>query len=223
MPVMLKFIRNLRHSLVLKLIVSVGIIMLLIISTWAYFSIEYQKERLYKGIVSETERLGNTIKLGAHYAMMINSRDDINQIIMNIGRQRGIEDIRIYNKQGEVKFSNRPLEVNRMANIKSEICSICHRTDPPLWNIGIEERTRIFNSPQGYRLLGIVSPILNEPGCSSSDCHFHPQGVKILGALDVVISLKDTDKEILFQEKGIIGLAAMAFLVTSVFILFLVK
>ena len=126
-----KFIRDIRHSLVSKLIISVGIIMLLVISTWAYFSIAYQKERLHKGIVSETERLGNTIILGAHYAMMINSRDDINQIIKNIGRQKGIENIRIYNKQGEIKFSNRPSEVEQTTNIKSEACDICHRTDPP--------------------------------------------------------------------------------------------
>jgi histidine kinase len=46
----------------------------------------------------------------------------------------------------------------------------------------------------------------------------HPVGKKILGALDVVVSLEETDKEILFLQKGIIGLAAMAFLVTSVII-----
>jgi histidine kinase len=202
-----------------KLIISVGIILLLIISTWAYFSIKYQKDRLHKDIVGETERLGNTIKLGAHYAMMLNARDDINQIIMNIGKQEGIENIRIYNKQGEIKFSNRPSEVDQTSNIKSEACDVCHRSDPPLANISLEERTRIFDSPQGYRMLGIISPIHNEPGCSSNECHFHPQGKKVLGALDVVISLEDTDKEIFFQQKGIIGLATVAFLVTSAIIL----
>ena len=61
---MLKSIRYLRHSLGTKLIVGVGIILLVLFSTWAYFSIRYQKERLRKDIVAETERLGNTIKLG---------------------------------------------------------------------------------------------------------------------------------------------------------------
>ena len=116
---MLKFVRYLQHSLVTKLIVGVGIILLVLISTWAYFSIRYQKERLREDIVAETERLGNTIKLGAHYAMMLNSRDDINQIIMNISKQEGIESIRIYNKQGEIKFSNHPAEVDRINNIQS--------------------------------------------------------------------------------------------------------
>ena len=219
---MLKFARYLRHSLVTKLIVGVGIILLVLISTWAYFSIRYQKERLRKDIVAETERLGNTIKLGAHYAMMHNSRDDINQIIMNISNQEGIESLRIYNKQGEIKFSNHPSEIDQTGNIQSEACIICHRADPPLINCGLEERTRIIVSPRGYRLLGVISPIPNQPGCSTKDCHFHSPEKKILGALDIVISLAKSDKEILFMEKGIIGLAAMAFLVISAIILVLV-
>ena len=51
------------------------------ISTWSYFSIAYQKTYLQDEVVSQTERLGNTIKLGTHYSMMLNSRDDINQIL----------------------------------------------------------------------------------------------------------------------------------------------
>ncbi len=219
---MLKSARYLRHSLVTKLIVGVGIILLVLFSTWAYFSIRYQKERLRKDIVAETERLGNTIKLGAHYAMMHNSRDDINQIILNISTQEGIERIRIYNKQGKIKFSNHPAEIGQVSRIQSEACNICHRANPPLTNCGLEERSRIIASPQGYRLLRIVSPIPNQPGCSTNNCHFHSSEKKILGTLDIVISLEESDKEILFMEKSIIGLAAMAFVVISAIILVLV-
>ena len=68
-------------------------------------------------IVSGTDRLTNTIRLGTHYAMMLNSRDDINQIINNISRQKEIETIRIYNKEGQIKFSNQPSEVETTTNI----------------------------------------------------------------------------------------------------------
>jgi histidine kinase len=114
--------------------------------------------------------------------MMLNSRDDINQIITNISKQRGIENIRIYNKQGQIKFSNRPAEVDATTNIKAEACDICHRTEPPLVELGLQERIRLFDSDQGYRLLGIISPIFNEPGCATDACHVHPEGKKVLGA-----------------------------------------
>jgi histidine kinase len=215
---MFKLIQNIRHRLASKLILTVGLTLLVIISTWAYFNTNYQEKKLMENIVAGTDRLTNTIRLGTHYAMMLNSRTDINQIINNIGRQKEIESIRIYNKDGEIKYSNRPAEVDTTTNIKDEACYICHRTDPPQSELGLEERIRIFTSSQGYRLLGIISPICNEPGCSTDACHTHPEGKKILGALDVVVSLADTDKEILTAEKGIIGLAGIVFLVTSTII-----
>ncbi|MGD8519540.1 MAG: PAS domain S-box protein [Desulfobacterales bacterium] len=215
---MFKLIRNIRRRLVTKLIITVGLTLLITISTWAYFNISYQEKKLMENIVVGTDRLTNTIKLGAHYAMMLNSRDDINQIINNIGKQKEIETIRIYNKEGQIKFSNQPSELETTTNIKDEACYICHRTDPPQSELGLTERTRIFASPRGYRLLGIISPICNEPGCSTDACHVHPQDKKILGALDVVVSLEDTDKEIFMAEKGVIGLAGGIFLVTSAII-----
>ncbi len=219
---MFKIIKYLRQRLVTKLIVMVGLTLLLSISTWAYFNINYQKDKLMDDVVLGTDRLSNTIKLGTHYAMMHNSRDDINQIINNIARQQEISNIRIYNKEGEIKYTNQPTEVDTKTNIKAEACFICHRTDPPVTDLNVKERIRIFDSGQGNRFLGIISPICNEPGCSTDACHIHPEDKKILGALDVVISLKQTDDEILLAEKGVTGLAMVLFLLTSTIIFILV-
>src|SRR5512138_255867 len=119
------------HSLISRLILLVGFILFVTIFTWAYFNIEYQKQNAISGIVQEVDRLGTTIKLGTHYAMMLNSREDINEIIKNIGRQEGVVNIRIFNKWGQIKFSNIPDEVEQTTNIKAEACIICHRGDPP--------------------------------------------------------------------------------------------
>ncbi len=201
-------------SLSMKLILSVGLTFLLCIFIWASLNIKHQKEKMMKDIMANTDRLGNTIRLGAHYAMMLNSRDDINQIIKNVGRQKEIETIRIYNKEGRIKFSNQPEEVDKSTNIRDEACSVCHYTEPPLTRLSLEEKTRIFQSDEGHRLLGTISPIYSEPGCSG-DCHFHKEGEIVLGALDLVVSLKETDKAILRFEQGVIVFAAILFFVTS--------
>jgi len=208
----------LRLNLVSKLILSVGLTLLLSISIWAYFNIKYQTQKIMKDVMIATDRLSNTIILGAHYAMMLNSREDINNIINNISKQKEIDTIRIYNKKGQVKFSNRSSEINLTTNIKAEACDVCHREEPPLAHLELSQKARIFSSPNGHRLLGIISPIRNESGCSSDSCHVHPKGKKILGALDVVVSLEQTDKDIAFLKNGIIGLAVFAFLVTSAII-----
>ena len=215
---LIRSIIHLRHRLASKLIFIVGATLLITIASWSYFNMKYQKKTLIENVVASTDRLTTTIRLGTHYAMMINSRDDINQIINNIAKVRGIQNIRIYNKEGQIKFSNRPAEVDTRTNIRAEACYICHRTEPPQVDIGMEERTRIFASREGYRLLGIISPIGNEPGCSSGACHVHPEGKKILGALDVVVSLEDIDHEIRLAETAAIGFTGVVFMVPSAII-----
>ena len=215
---LIRSIIHLRHRLASKLIFIVGATLLITIASWSYFNMKYQKKTLIENVVASTDRLTTTIRLGTHYAMMINSRDDINQIINNIAKVRGIQNIRIYNKEGQIKFSNRPAEVDTRTNIRAEACYICHRTEPPQVDIGMEERTRIFASREGYRLLGIISPIGNEPGCSSDACHVHPEGKKILGALDVVVSLEDIDHEIRLAETAAIGFTGVVFMIPSAII-----
>ena len=204
-----------RYNLVIKLITAVGATLLLSISIWAVFNVRHTKNMLMASNLEGADRLTNTIRLGTHFAMMLNSRDDINQIIKNISRQPEIETIRIYNKSGEIKFSNDHTEVGRFTNIKDEACYICHRTEPPQTALILSQRSRIFESKAGDRYLGIISPIYNEPGCATGDCHVHPENKHVLGALDVVMSLKTTDAQIQKLQRGVIFMAGFTFLTTS--------
>jgi histidine kinase len=215
---MFRFVKGLRNSLVSKLILAVGMTFLISMSAWAFFNIRYQEKRAMEDILEGADRLANTILLGTHYAMMINSRDDINQIVTNIGKQREIENLRIYDKAGHIQYSHDAAEVGQKTNIKAEACDICHRSEPPTVELALSERTRIFDSQKAYRLLGIITPIYNEPGCSTDPCHFHPEDKKILGALDMVVSLEATDREILLFEKWLGAFGIFMFVVTSAII-----
>ena len=209
---MLQKLPYIRRGLTRRLILWVGLILLGSISIWAYANIKYHKKNATDHMIEETDRLSNTIKLGTHYAMTLNSRDDINQIIGNIGKLQQIQSIRIFNKEGQIKFSNVKEEVETAPGIGAAACSVCHRAEPPLETTALSERTRVFDSPEGSRLLGIASPIYNEPGCSTGTCHYHPADKKVLGALDVVVSLDQTDRKIVAHERGIIALAGTTFL-----------
>ena len=207
-----------RTSLITSLILAVGITLLVCIAAWAFFSIRYQKQRMLGEILMQTERLSNTIKLGTHYAMMLNSGEDIDRIIRNISRQKEIEFIRIYNKEGLVRFSNRETEIGRRTTIDSEACRICHHQEPPPTELPLNTRVRMLpTDASGRRMMGLISPIMNEPGCTGS-CHVHPSDISVLGLLDVVVSLNETDAEIGVVQNGIIGLAVLIFLFTSVMI-----
>ena len=214
---MLKYIESLRHSLAYKLIFAVGLTLLLSISFLFFFIIKYEKKKALNDKAAEVCRLSETIQQGAHYAMMLNSQCDLKQIVHNISKQSEIEYVRIFNNAGEIRFSNIHDEIGNKTDIKAEACGICHRTDPPLQSNAPEHKNRIFTSPNGYRLMGITSHIYNEAGCTG-ECHVHPPDEKVLGAIDVVVSLQNTDKQILFFEKGLIIFAILIFLVIATII-----
>ena len=130
-----------KQSIAYKLILAVGLTLLAMVLVWAWFVIKYEKKKAIQTVTAEASRLSNTILLGTHYAMMLNSRNDINQIIRNIASLQEIENIRIYNKDGEVHFSNVKEEVSTSTNIKAEACYVCHRADPPLETLELNQRT----------------------------------------------------------------------------------
>jgi histidine kinase len=210
-----------RHSLVLKIIVSVGMILLLAFSGWAFFNLRHYRAKVMSDIVADCDRLSKAILLGTHYAMMFNSRDDIDQIIGNLGRLEGLEHVRIYNKAGQIKFSNVKQEHGWTTGIETQACIICHRSKPPLDYIQLNGRKRIITHDTGGRSLGVISAIYNEPGCSAGDCHAHPEGKKILGALDVVISLSQADVQIRGFQRRLVLFALMVFAATSAIIIYL--
>ena len=207
------------ESLLLKLLASVGLMLLLSLGVWGFFNFRYMQHKLVGNITAGTQRLSNTIRLGTHYSMMLNSRDDIKQIINNISKQHDIVNIRIYNKQGEIKFSNQDAEIDTVTNIKDEACYICHRSDPPVHQVSLAETVRTFRSESGYRLMGVISPVYNEPGCSTDACHIHPPDKKVLGAIDLVVSLEEADLELARYERNLVALAVFIFLATSAMIL----
>ena len=217
------FLYRIKHSLVFKIILVLGCVSLVAISIWAFFSIRHQHKYLLNDSLKDADRISRTIKLGTHYAMMLNSRDDINQIIQNVAKQKDIENIRIYNKKGYVKFSNVETEVNKVEHLDSEACNVCHLQEPPLVELTLEQRKRIFTTKNDEPRLGIITPIYNEPGCSEK-CHFHNRDDEVLGALDVVVSLEETHAEIQNYENSIYLLAGVIFIVPSIFIfLFIYK
>lgn len=107
-------------SLAAKVVAASGAALFLGVLVLSLGSIRYQREHLHDELAAGGDRLGTTIRLGARFAMMLNARDEINQIISDVARQKDIVSIRIYNKEGVIKFSGDPDEVERRTNIRDE-------------------------------------------------------------------------------------------------------
>ncbi len=219
---------SLRHSLMLKLLLTVGLSVFVCLVVWGYLNIRTHEKTVQSHLVHQADRLSTTIKLGAHYAMLINSREDLAQIVSNTARQDFIQSVRIYNKDGAIKFSNDPREVDTVVEDMAQhpACSVCHQTEPPRTSLRREERLRFFKE-DGERFVGVMTPIMNESSCVGPPCHFHPKDSQVLGLLDVVVSMRETEETVAgFTMKtvafAVVAMGILALAITA-FVVFYVK
>ena len=207
-----------------RLIFAVAFTSLVIIGIFAFFNVKAQSNSLTAEVERHANQLSETVVSSTRFDMMLNQRDRIQQIISSIGNQPHIRDVRILNKIGEIIYSSNPDNMNKMVDKNAESCYACHAEDKPLEQISITERTRIFQTHlDSSRVLGIITPIYNEKSCWTAECHAHPKDQKVLGVLDVSISLAEVDKVILRTEIEIVIFAIVAVLVVGLIIGLFIK
>ena len=112
-------------------------------------------------------------------------------------------------------FSSDKGEIGTALDIRGEACYACHAEGSPLEKLDIQARARIFPASDGTRVLGIINPIPNEASCSTAACHAHSPTQRILGVLDVNVSMAEADTEIARSRAMMGALAVMAFLASS--------
>jgi two-component system NtrC family sensor kinase len=204
-----------KKSIGAKLILVVGFILLLSIGIFAYVNIASQKKQLTGEVMRGAIRISETIRRSTRNDMLRNLREDLHQMIETIGQQEGLEKIRVFNKDGQIMFSSDKIEIGEMVDKKAEACYACHSAEKPLERLDTPDRSRIFKIKERHRVLGVISAIYNEPDCYTPDCHAHPPEQKVLGVLDIGMSLADVDQEIKGAQNKMIIFAIIAFLVIS--------
>lgn len=129
--------------------------------------------------------LTETIYGALHTSMLANDREGMHATVRAIGEKSPAVSVRIFNKEGDIVFSSRAGEVGRRLPPGAEGCVQCHREGRPA--AVAADVTRAF-ARDGRQVLGIIKPIPNEPACAAS-CHAHPARKRLLGMLDVTITL----------------------------------
>lgn len=205
------------NTLAFKLIISLFILFLIIFSVITYVNIQKNKEHIMDIVEKNIIRTGDIIKRSTHYSMLLNRREDVHQIIKTIGNEPEVERINVYNKQGIISFSDDSLLLNKKVDMTSAECAPCHSIENPKLYLEIEERTRTFTNSNGDKVIGLIIPIENEPNCSNAACHAHPEEQKLLGVIDVQMSLKSVENKIEQNKKTQIINSVIVALVISLF------
>jgi two-component system NtrC family sensor kinase len=191
-------------------IVSLAAVSALTIGVMAVLVIRTHRDALTRQIERGADQLCETISSSTYYDMLENRRDDLHQQIALIGRQKGIERVRVFSRIGTITFSSDEKEIGRSVDKKAEACFACHAADRPLEKLSTRARSRIYRGADGQRVLGMIRPIANRPGCWTPACHAHRPDEAVLGVLDVNLSLAEVDRQIAGDQRQMLWLAALA-------------
>jgi two-component system, NtrC family, sensor kinase len=206
-----------------KLIIAVSGVAALALASISYVLVSTQQEALLRRVENAAGQLSDTIKGSTKYYMLRNDRDDLHRVVDTVAQQAGIEKIRIFNKEGEIQFSSSREEMHTVVDQKAEACYVCHAANKPMEHLSSSQRTRIFADKQGVRNFGIINPIYNEPRCSTAECHEHSPEQKVLGVLDITMSLADVDQQIRTGRNKMAGLTVALIALLAVLLWFLVQ
>ena len=146
-------------------------------------------------VLAGADQLSRAIVNATWRTMLANQRQEVYEAMRVVGREPGIEAIRLINKGGLVTFSTGGDTGSVLAK-GEDACRFCHEAAAPLVRVGLPARSRVVRGPDGHRRIGVVTPIYNDTSCSGAACHRHPATAPVLGVLDVVVSLDRVDREI---------------------------
>jgi two-component system, NtrC family, sensor kinase len=158
-------------------------------------SLRSQQAYLTTEVVRGAAQFSDTIKATTYHFMLSDERMSAYRTMEMIGQLQGIEQVRMLNKEGRVTFSTDKKEIGRLVDKSAEACYACHAAGQPLVRLNVPSRSRIFTR-NGHRVLGMITPIYNETSCSTAACHEHPDDRKVLGVVDISMSLEVEDKAV---------------------------
>ncbi|TAK66115.1 MAG: HAMP domain-containing protein [Betaproteobacteria bacterium] len=183
--------RTLKFKVVLYLALALTLAMLV----FTLLVVRHQRDEMLREAVSHVAQISEVIKKSTRFAMLTNQPNYVDRIIRDVGNQGSIEKVRILSKDGSIIHSSYLPEIGFKVDRKAEACVLCHLSEASLEQVPQSQRSRIFATPEGRRMLGSMDVIRNEPSCYTANCHQHSKSMSVLGVLDIVYSLDDIDRK----------------------------
>jgi two-component system NtrC family sensor kinase len=175
----------------------------------------------HETMIAGADQLSRSLVSATWHAMLADDRQAAYDTMRRVAEQQEISRIRIYNKEGRIMFST-AAEAGALVDKNAEACVLCHASAQPLVRVETPSRARIFAAPDGRRRLAMITPIYNEPSCTSAACHAHPSRQAVLGVLDVALDLGAVDRRVRETRSRILLSTALEVGLISVFLVIFV-
>jgi two-component system NtrC family sensor kinase len=203
------------HSVSGKLIFLLVASLTVVFGLLGYLNVRLHRQHLEQSTLASAERVSDVIKRSATYYMLRNDREGLYHVMQTIADEPGMVRVRIFDPDGRISYSTDPGEVSHIVDKGAEACYGCHSQSQPLSRLNRPDRFRIYRTAGRERVLGIITPIENQPACSNAACHAHPASQQILGVLDTNISLARADTQLAEGSRGMVAYTVFAMLAIS--------
>lgn len=167
------------------------LVMAVLLISFTWLSVHWQKSWVLDEVQHGLQLASDMLQSALRDGMMLNRRDQILGTLERVSRDTRISEIRIINHRGQVRLSTRPEEIGRQLDMRARACEICHtgsRQDVPGGTLVPVTRTSLEG-----KTMRAFAPILAEPGCVTSTCHAQEAGAKVLGVIDLGLSLREVE------------------------------
>src|SRR5271157_1429054 len=208
--------KRLTKSISAKLIGSLLALMVAVFGLLGYLNIQLHRQDLESATLASAERVSDVINHSTTYYMLRNDREGLYHSIQTMADEPGMVKVRILDQEGRISYSTDPAEVSHVLDKTAEACYGCHNQSQPLTRLNRPDRFRIYRNGGGRRVLGIITPIENQPGCSSAECHAHPASQRVLGVLDTNLSLATADGQLAVSNARTLAYTAGAMLMVAI-------
>lgn len=182
-------------------------------------------ENYIKSVISENgNNIGLLVESALYKAMLENDQSSLQEILDQINSMSGIDNVSMYDRDNKLAYTS---ILDESTNHGDPDCISCHEDlnkmfspDEKSYRI-VDAKSECVMNPQNenVRNLLVKSPILNNPSCSTTDCHAHSPNEKVLGSLIIKMPLQGLDNALKESTTDYFLLASM---LTVFLILFLI-
>jgi len=204
------FLRSLEFRLVAPLCLTIGVVL----AVHGLIGYRASEEHFASLVRAEVERSGELIRSATHDGMLLNRPDQLQATIERLAGAPEVAAIRVYDKGGTIARSADPSELGRVTDEQSPVCQSCHTGNDDRDDAVLDRRT-LLRSPDGHDLIRRLAVIENEPACTNAACHYHPEEQRVLGVLDVEMSMAPFDAALASSRDRLVGTTLLLILVSG--------
>ncbi|HIJ90884.1 MAG: hypothetical protein OEV89_09285 [Desulfobulbaceae bacterium] len=203
---------KLKRSIGFKMAVAMTVGLFVVISLFSHTSVKLSEKRLLAMAEKEASKISAAIKGSLDNAMCAEGEGSVQKVIDAVGRESMVHDVKLINRDAEVKYAKNPGEIGLRLDQSVKSCALCHDKA----TVTGDNLTVLFTDADGHRILRNVNPIHNEERCHSC----HADDPEVLGKLLVDFTTEDIDWMVMENRKLLI-FSAIAILLSSTLLCFL--